>query len=126
VDTWLLMAKGNESAARILQRSQRYRSAMSRAYYAAFALATHCLLTAGATFGGRTSPPHRDLRGLVRAHLTAGWPAARADALDAALGALYRLRIDADYVDGWRPTNRQAKNALVLLESVLYALEPLK
>lgn len=126
MDTWHDMGERNQQAARQLTRSQQYRSALSRAYYAAFAFVTEKLAAANVHFGvGRSSPAHRDLRHLVAASLAQHWAAAQAQEVDRALADLYKQRLNADYVDGWRPTRAAAKDALLALETVVRALRAL-
>ena len=75
----------------------RYRSAVSRFYYAAFALLTHELSRRGAPFhAGRETPSHAELPRLVEAYLTQFGEQRRAN-IARTLATLYRDRLDADY-----------------------------
>lgn len=76
----------------------RYRSAVSRFYYAAFALLTHELSRrGGAPFhAGRETPSHAELPRLIEAHLIQFGEERRAN-LARTVAELYRDRLDADY-----------------------------
>jgi len=75
----------------------RYRSAVSRFYYAAFALLTHELSRRGAPFhAGRETPSHAELPRLIEAHLNQFSEQRRAN-LARTVAELYRDRLAADY-----------------------------
>jgi uncharacterized protein (UPF0332 family) len=94
--TWQEIGIENYQAGRQLLDAGRYRSSVSRFYYAAFSLLTHELSEAGADFGDdQETPNHKGLPRLIRLHPTL--PAKqKADAL-AIIRRLYSARISADY-----------------------------
>ena len=97
--TWQEIGQDNFQAAVELYDGGRYRSAISRFYYAAFSVLTHELLRrkAGADFKDeRPTPGHTQLAGLVEKHLTHMSPE-RLLNLVRYVRSLYRDRIAADY-----------------------------
>jgi uncharacterized protein (UPF0332 family) len=104
--TWRDIAMENEQAAKELLRAGHYRSAVSRAYYAAFASINDCLVNAGTVrTSDRQALSHRALPAMVEGNISglATWQ--RRD-LKASARRLYELRLDADYrasvVVDWR------------------------
>ena len=96
---WNVLASSSYGAASRLAREQRYeRSAVSRAYYAAYSRAVHALVTCdcGVAFPvAREGPSHTKLPGLIENHLRVlgqyRWRVADH------LRDLYTLRVMADY-----------------------------
>ena len=100
---WRDIAVDNFASAVLLFERKRYRSAVSRFYYAVFAGFTHELTTHGPTppFGaGRQTPAHSELRD--KEYIASNFPrmslARRANFLKTVTD-LYRDRISADYAD---------------------------
>lgn len=56
--TWQEIGLENFQTARALYQSQRYRSSVSRAYYAAFSVLTHTLNAHGVYFGEQQETPN--------------------------------------------------------------------
>lgn len=95
--TWMDMAKDSKAAASELAQRRRYRSAVSRSYYAAYAAATDRLVSQGLTsFGRFHNPSHADLPVLVARNLSSLSHHHRAKAANL-LRQLRLLREDADY-----------------------------
>jgi uncharacterized protein (UPF0332 family) len=77
---------------------KRYRSAVSRAYYAVFAALTHRLRSIGLTPPpGREAWAHRTLPRLFVVHLCRDRSRSEWNELLSRLGAAYRDRLNADY-----------------------------
>ncbi len=75
----------------------RYRSSISRFYYAAFSLVTYELMRQNAPFhAGRATPSHNELPGLIQIHLTQ-FSEKRRGNLAQTMSELYRDRLGADY-----------------------------
>jgi uncharacterized protein (UPF0332 family) len=94
--TWRDIATENEEAAKDLLRARRYRSAVSRAYYAAYAMITGRLTTSGAVGAGDRNPSHKTLPLMVEGNLGGLSDWQRRD-LKATTRRLYDMRPDADY-----------------------------
>ncbi len=97
--TWQEIGIDSFRAGRELFDTKRYRSSVSRFYYAAFSLLTYELARTGIVFGrGRQTPAHSDMTELILVHLTQFSEARRSAVASLAL-RLYRLRLDADYLE---------------------------
>lgn len=95
--TWRDIAMENEEAAKELLRAGRFRSAVSRAYYAAYATVTGKLVDAGAIpRTDESNPSHKALPLMVEGNLPGLSPWQRRD-LKATTRRLYNTRLDADY-----------------------------
>ena len=97
--TWQEIGRSNFGAAVSLYDSGHYRSTVSRFYYAAFSLVTGGLVQRNAVgdfTGGRGTPGHAQLPGLVETHFTQ-FSQARLDNFTRLLRSLYAARIAADY-----------------------------
>lgn len=95
--TWRDIATENEEAAKELLRAGRFRSAVSRAYYAAYAIVTGKLVEAGAVpKTGESNPSHKALPLMVEGNLP-GLSAWERRDLKSTTRRLYSTRIDADY-----------------------------
>lgn len=97
--TWQEIGRSNFEAAVSLYDAGHYRSAASRFYYAAFSLVTGELVQRGASgdfTGGRGTPGHAQLSGLVGMHFTQ-FSQVRLDNFTRLLRGLYAARIAADY-----------------------------
>lgn len=117
--TWKEIAIDNLAAADALRGSRRWRSSVSRSYYAAYS-AVAGELDGKATFPhGMKNPPHESLPALVRTHVTMLTPRDRRR-LGAILVRLYANRLDADY----RP--RHTVDEATTLFSLIDATDALK
>jgi len=97
--TWRDIAQDNFRAAHGLYDLKRYRSSVSRFYYAAFSLLTYELVRAGVVFRlGRRTPAHAELAELITENLTQ-FTETRRTAIALLTLRLYRSRLDADYLD---------------------------
>jgi uncharacterized protein (UPF0332 family) len=96
-DEWTEIAKDCLRAANSLKETGHYRSAVSRAYYAAFSMVVAKLTAAQVSFEmDREGPSHSRLPDMVRMNLPGLKTWQRRDAA-AMLRVLYRARLDADY-----------------------------
>jgi len=78
---------------------KRCRSSISRFYYAAFSVLTYELARTGVIFRhGRQTPSHAELTDLITVHFTQ-FTEVRRSAIALLTARLYRLRLDADYLD---------------------------
>ncbi len=94
--TWRQLSEDSLLAAEALLQEGRYRSCVSRAYYAAYCAATHEIIQKLTTFSyGRNNPSHELTPIYVQNNLTI--PQARKDAVDTYLRLLRIYREDADY-----------------------------
>ena len=90
------MAEENRRTLALLTGADACRSHVSRAYYAAYALVTHCLDAVGASYG-RTNPAHREARSLVKRHLAGRLRDQTIQDVLQSLHWLYTMRLEADY-----------------------------
>lgn len=91
--TWQSISKDNLRAAKTLA-SLRFRSTVSRAYYAAFAAVAAELQRVSHEFPhGWETPRHKDVTRLIEIH---GDPAWKLE-VKGHMSELYKLRVDADY-----------------------------
>ena len=94
--TWQEIGQDNFRAGRELFDRKRYRSAVSRFYYAAFSVLTHELHLAGADFGDQQQTPnHKGLPKLLKLHLKIATRAK--NECVSIIRRLYAARILADY-----------------------------
>lgn len=116
------MSLDSRTAAKDLLVAQRFRSSISRAYYAAYCAITGAL-AAGVTFGyGGNNPAHGDLPNLIVSNL-GGLPEAKRRAVRQSLLRLWKQRVDADYVPGAFIDRNMALNALRDANRILNELE---
>ncbi len=97
--TWQEIGTDNFRAAVVLYDGGFYRNAVSRFYYAAFAVLTHELIRRGARPAfrdNRATPGHAQLPLLMTTYLMQ-FSMERLDNLIGYVGSLYRYRIAADY-----------------------------
>jgi uncharacterized protein (UPF0332 family) len=94
--TWREMSRESLVAAKSLSQDARWRSAVSRAYYAAYSAVAGALDGLARYSGGRFGPSHDRLPQLVMTYLTDLRFHERAKVVKAAR-RLYRQRIAADY-----------------------------
>ncbi len=97
-ETWLDLARDARKAATVLVAEGRFRSAVARAYYAAYSKVGHELvMTAGLPMPpGREGPSHGRLRPIIETSMP-NMTQDKRDKLSELIGRLYTLRIDADY-----------------------------
>ena len=94
--TWQEIGQDNFRAGRELFDAKRYRSSVSRLYYAAFCVLTQELSLAGAQFGNdQETPNHKAVPKLMKLHLTL--PTRQKAQAVAIIRRLYAARIAADY-----------------------------
>ena len=102
--TWQEIGQDSFYAAQTLYEQQRYRSSVSRSYYAAFSMLTHRFTEAGLRFGGlQETPTHQSVPKLMKQHLALS--DRQLISSIAIIRRLYAGRIAADYQ---RHTTNQA------------------
>jgi hypothetical protein len=70
--TWREMARANRTAGHELFAAKRWRSCVSRAYYAIYSEITRCLLKAKVSMpNGQANPKHKTLPTTIETRLTA-------------------------------------------------------
>jgi uncharacterized protein (UPF0332 family) len=94
--TWHDIAKGNEEAAKVLLKGDHWRSAVSRAYFAAYSDTTGRLQAQGLDLGPRSNPAHAALPELIEGNLAGLKDWERRD-LKSRTRRLYAARCAADY-----------------------------
>ncbi len=105
------MSQDNRAAARELLVAERFRSSISRSFYAAYCAMTDALAP-GVSFGhGGNNPAHGDLPNLIVSNL-GGLPEGKRRAVRQALLRLWKQRVDADYVPAAFIDRNMAVNAL--------------
>ena len=118
---WLDLARDSRKAASELVLSGRFRSAVARAYFAAYSRVSDELVRAGVTMpSGREGPSHTRLKPMVERNLTC----LKLDKriwLSRAIGRLYALRLYADYQPSITVDAREAKEAISLMKKVFDA-----
>ena len=119
---WLELARDARKAANALVVDGHHRSAVARAYYAAYSKVTHELTTtAGLTMAaGREGPSHNGRHG-IRPLVESSMPRMnqdRRDKLSELVGRLYTMRIDADYKPSSRVEARDAREAISIMKTV--------
>src|SRR2546423_14747872 len=122
-ENWLELARDARHAANVLLTQERFRSCMSRAYYAAYSKVTHELVfTAQLTMPAeREGPHHTGRRGSIRALIETSMPNMQQDRrvkLSELIGRLYTLRIDADYKPSVEVEGRDAREAHSIMKTV--------
>ncbi len=119
---WLDVARDGRRAANALVIDGHHRSAVARAYYAAYSKVTHELVTtAGLTMPpGREGPSHARLRPLIETSMPNMTPARRRKVSEL-VGRLYTLRIDADYRPSVPVESREAREAASIMTTIFDA-----
>ena len=125
--TWHEISRDARKAANELVEA-RFRSCLSRAYYAAFSKVTHELNAApNVTFRpGRKGPDHPGESGTggVRRLIETSMPGLsqdRRDKLSEIVGALYTLRLYADYLPSIAIEARDTREAITMMNKVFDA-----
>ncbi|MBW3539771.1 MAG: HEPN domain-containing protein [Planctomycetes bacterium] len=118
-ETWLDVARDARKAASALVVQDRYRSAVARAYFAAFSKVTHELVvTVGLPMPAhREGPSHARIRPIIQTsmpHMAQN----KRDKLSELIGRLYTLRIDADYKPSSEVGIAEARAAISMMTTV--------
>jgi uncharacterized protein (UPF0332 family) len=102
-----------------LLTEDHYRSAVARAYYAAYSKVTHELVTTAAVPmpPGRDGPNNGRLRRVIETSMP-NMPQAKRDKLSEMVGRLYALRIEADYRPSSTVASAEARAAISLMTTV--------
>ena len=96
METWRQLSENSLQAAETLLQDGKYRSCVSRAYYAAYCAATHEIVQKLTTFSyGRNNPSHELLPTYIQNNLTIS--RTKKDAVDTYIRLLRLYREDADY-----------------------------
>lgn len=120
---WNMLAEDSWSAARELFDADRWRSAVSRAYYASFSRATATLHEQGLTPpADREGWGHRQLPDLLAVHLNRLGSRQRWE-LFGLLTTLYNLRLMADYIPAADVGEHEARTALGLMHPIARLLQ---
>jgi len=118
-----MVAVDSYGAAIELKNGRYWRSAVSRAYYAAYSLVSGCLREHGLAMpAGREGPSHGNLSGLIQSNLTV-LRAQDRPRLASRLLDLYTLRIVADYWPSVELGEADVLSALRLMGDVFYWLK---
>jgi hypothetical protein len=116
--TWLELAQDNSAAAHVLLASGRFRSSVSRSYYAAYAGITHLLVGRVAFPAGRNNPTHESIAGHIANSLQGLTPEQRR-ALKTDFSVLLKARVVADYIPGHSCDDEIARNARLRSDGIL-------
>ncbi len=120
-ETWHVLARDSRKAASVLVQENHFRSAVSRAYYAAYSKVSQELIAAGQHMPeDREGPSHRKLRPMIETSLHTMRKDAR-EALSRIIGRLYTIRIHADYSPSITVEAREAREAISLMNKVFMA-----
>jgi len=116
---WLELARDARKSANALVRLGHFRSAVARAYYAAYSKVTHEL----AVTAGLPMPPNREgfSHARVRAVIETSMPnmtQPKREKLSELVGRLYALRIDADYKPSTEVDDTEAREAASLMKTI--------
>jgi len=118
MEDWQSMAQDNYVAAGVLLRAGRWRSAVSRAYYAAYARAVAALKRRNVAMPRtREGPSHKRLPFLVAQHLMELSASIRWR-LFSRISRLYTMRLNADYYASVPVVGRDARSAMGMLKDV--------
>jgi uncharacterized protein (UPF0332 family) len=114
---WKTVAQDNYSAASALFTQRRWRSAISRAYYAVYSLVGHALSAKGVTMPmGREGPSHKKVPVLVERNLLelrdVRWRVSKM------VHDMYDYRLAADYKPSDDVGDADARKSLGLMRSV--------
>jgi len=115
--TWREIATESFGSAGLLLQDQRWRSTVSRAYYAVYGRVAEALTDCGMTMPkGREGPSHGGLPEMIVDHLKdlkdGRWR------LSSLVGTLYRLRLNADYYPSLLVDDSQARSAVRIMREV--------
>ena len=117
--SWLELSADFRRAASVLALDGGHRSAVSRAYYAAYAKVAHDLVViAGLPMaGGREGPGHAGLRRIIESSMP-NMNEDRRRKLSEMIGRLYTQRIDADYHPSVLVDAYEARRAITLMNKI--------
>ena len=123
MSTWEEMRVECQRAGQSLKSQEHWRSSVSRSYYAAYCGVTGVLVQRGVTFPqGWGNPRHADLQRYITnclLHVSEG----KRHQVRRGVEVLWKARLDADYHPGVSFCERDARDALRVLHSVLRQLE---
>ena len=121
-ENWLDVARDARQAANRLVTENHYRSAVARAYYAAYSKITHELVaTAGLLMPpGREGPSHSRIRPIIETSMP-NMAQEKRDKLSEMLGRLYALRIEADYRPSSEVEGTEAREAISMMKTIFEA-----
>lgn len=120
--TWEELSRETYRAARLLLAHDRFRGAVNRSYYAAYAAVTSRLAARGVQFGyGGNNPTHEQLPQLILHNLDVAVHQRRR--LAAAIRRLRLGRVEADYVPAAFLDEHTARDLVRDAGSVLEILE---
>ena len=117
---WMDIAQDAQAAAGLCLRDRRYRSSISRAYYASFSAVTAALHKAGiAAPQGRNAWAHAVLPKLIRDHLAGRLGRHKTRELNRLIRENYRSRLIADYTSGISSSREAARRCLTNAASIV-------
>ncbi|RJP34697.1 MAG: HEPN domain-containing protein [Phycisphaerales bacterium] len=119
--TWQRMATENFAAVSELVDRRHWRSAVSRACFAAYARVTADVLSRGITFGKRGNPTHQAIPNLIQNNMPS-LDANTRSRLWSALDALLKLRVAADYQPHASVDDADARNSASMMRRVFQDL----
>jgi len=121
-ENWLDVARDAREAANRLLTEDHYRSAVARAYFAAYSKISHELVAiAGLPMPpGREGPGHNRIRPVIESSMP-NMIQAKRDKLSEMIGRLYALRIDADYRPSIEVEGTEAREAISLMKTIFEA-----
>ena len=121
-ETWLELARDARKAANVLATYDFYRSAVSRAYYAAYSKVAHELVvTAGLAMPpGRQGPSHGRIRPVIETSMP-NMTQDKREKLSELVGRLYTLRIDADYKPSLEVEIAEAREEISIMKTIFEA-----
>ena len=120
---WATAGEDALSAARVCAANERWRSVVSRSYYAAYSFAASVLAKEGVAFrDDRVGPEHEPLPDLIRDHLGKRFGRPTLRELRITIAALYSARIAADYRPHQLIDKSSALNAERLATTVKYLM----
>jgi uncharacterized protein (UPF0332 family) len=121
-ENWLDVARDARKAANQLLTDDHFRSAVARAYYAAYSKITHELVAVASLpmTPGREGPSHTRIRPVIETSMP-NMVQDKRDKLSELLGRLYALRIDADYRPSIEVEGTEAREAISIMKSIFEA-----
>ncbi len=121
-ENWLDVARDARNSANTLLTEDHFRSAVARAYYAAYSKITYELVSvAGLPMPpGREGPSHSRIRPVIESSMP-NVAQAKRDKLSEILGRLYALRIDADYRPSIEVEATEAREAISMMKTIFEA-----
>lgn len=122
MDTWKDLAKENRTVTYELLDRKRYRSAVSRSYFAVYARLSEILSKQMVFSLGWQGPRHSALRDLILNNLYAIEPTDRKELCGQVIH-LYTLRLYADYVPTIAIERDEARIAFGIMDKILRKLE---